>query len=431
MSVLSLAMGASSGLDGRLIEAGQILVTTDTKKFYVDINDTTRLAMNAAIADQVANALTINVSGAAFKTFNGSSAQTINFAAGTGMSVAKSGNNITYTCTLSIPSSLKNPNALTWGSKSYDGSSTQSITLADFGLTNVMHFLGTTTTAISDGASTNPISIGGTNKTAAAGDVVLYGSQEYVFSSDSKWELLGDEGSYALKSIQVKAGTKMSGGGAISSDVTISHAAITTTAPTTTANKFVTDITTDGYGHVTSWTNGDCSSLTLQIAGTTKTTYNPFTGAGTFNVPAMTGASTSAAGALGLVPAPAKGATTRFLTANGSWSSLSAGTGISVSGLTITNAGVRAVTRKSSNVLTVDTNGTGADITVVDAATTAAAGIVKVGSNITVNSGTISITGDNVRTAMGAASATTDGYLDNEDFKKFTSAYTSVTWGTF
>ena len=74
MSLLSLAMGASSGLDQRLIEAGQILVTTDTKKFYVDINDTTRLAMNAAIADKVANALAINVSGSAFKTFDGSAA---------------------------------------------------------------------------------------------------------------------------------------------------------------------------------------------------------------------------------------------------------------------------------------------------------------------------------------------------------------------
>ncbi len=66
-------------------------------------------------------------------------------------------------------------------------------------LTGAMHLLGITTTNISTGtANTNAtVSIGGSNKTATDGDVVLYGNQEYVWAN-GKWNLLGDEGSYAL-----------------------------------------------------------------------------------------------------------------------------------------------------------------------------------------------------------------------------------------
>ena len=75
------------------------------------------------------------------------------------------------------------------------------VTLADLGLSNAMHFLGFTTTDVSSGTPniTASVSIGGSIVTAAAGDVVLYNSAEYVWGND-KWNLLGDESSYALKS---------------------------------------------------------------------------------------------------------------------------------------------------------------------------------------------------------------------------------------
>ena len=60
-----------------------------------------------------------------------------------------------------------------------------------------MLFLGTTTTAITDGATTNPVAIGGSNKTVTAGNVVLYGSKEFVWNG-SAWEELGNEGSYKV-----------------------------------------------------------------------------------------------------------------------------------------------------------------------------------------------------------------------------------------
>jgi len=72
-------------------------------------------------------------------------------------------------------------------------------------LTGAMHFKGVSTTAITDGGTEDP-TIGGTVVTTkAAGDVVVYGDQEYVWSTTNKWELLGDEGSYALKSKTDKA----------------------------------------------------------------------------------------------------------------------------------------------------------------------------------------------------------------------------------
>lgn len=102
------------------------------------------------------------------------------------------------TLSISIPSAIKNPNALTFGSKTYDGSSAQSITAADLGLASAMKFLGTTTTAITDGATTNPITIGGVNTTAVSGNVVIYGNKEFVFTTGGKWEELGNEGSYKV-----------------------------------------------------------------------------------------------------------------------------------------------------------------------------------------------------------------------------------------
>ena len=96
-----------------------------------------------------------------------------------------------------IPESLKNPNALTFGSKTYDGSAAAEITAADLGLGSALKYCGITTTALTDGAETNPVVIGGTNHTATAGCVVFYGDKEFVFNG-TKWELLGAETTYKV-----------------------------------------------------------------------------------------------------------------------------------------------------------------------------------------------------------------------------------------
>lgn len=56
-----------------------------------------------------------------------------------------------------------------------------------------VHYVGVTTTALTDGATTNPITIGGNSYTAANGDMVVYGNQEFIFSGDDNaWHEFGD-----------------------------------------------------------------------------------------------------------------------------------------------------------------------------------------------------------------------------------------------
>ena len=70
-------------------------------------------------------------------------------------------------------------------------------------VTGAMHYLGVTTTALSDGSGANPVKIGGQNVTATSGDVVIYSGLEFVFSTvDNKWHEFGSTGS--LKALAFK-----------------------------------------------------------------------------------------------------------------------------------------------------------------------------------------------------------------------------------
>ena len=65
------------------------------------------------------------------------------------------------------------------------------------------HFIGVTTSTITDGSTTNPITIGGESVTAVNGDIVVSGNKEFIFATnDNKWHELGDTtglGALALK----------------------------------------------------------------------------------------------------------------------------------------------------------------------------------------------------------------------------------------
>lgn len=96
--------------------------------------------------------------------------------------------------------------ALTIGAQTYNGSAAITITAKDLGLTGAMVYKGISSTSITDGGSQSP-TIGGNAIAVSnlqAGNVVLYGSQEYVWNG-STWELLGDEGSYKLKQTAVSS----------------------------------------------------------------------------------------------------------------------------------------------------------------------------------------------------------------------------------
>ena len=133
---------------------------------------------------------------------------------------------------------------------------TVNITAADLGLTNAMHFLGTTTTVLTDGSKTNPITISSASVTAVSGDVVLYGSQEYIFNG-STWELFGDEGSYALNSITITGSGALGGGGNLTGNRTITHNTTTRSNSTNAVSPAVggtftaiDGVTSDSYGHI-------------------------------------------------------------------------------------------------------------------------------------------------------------------------------------
>ena len=47
-------------------------------------------------------------------------------------------------------------------------------------LTGGMHYLGVTSSNISDGSTTNPITVDSTSVTAKAGDIAIKGNKEYI-----------------------------------------------------------------------------------------------------------------------------------------------------------------------------------------------------------------------------------------------------------
>ena len=163
--------------------------------------------------------------------------------------------------------------SLTFGSKSFNGSEAKEITAADLGLSSALKFLGTTTTALTDGATTNPITINSANVTAQTGNVVLYDHLEFIWNG-SKWEELGDEQSFALKSIQIKAGNGLTGGGTLEETRTISHGDTSSQASVTTGGRtYINSITLDGYGHVTKLGTGTETNQT-DISGNAATVTN-------------------------------------------------------------------------------------------------------------------------------------------------------------
>lgn len=62
-------------------------------------------------------------------------------------------------------------------------------------VTGGVHFIGVTTTEITNDGTTSPIKIGGKDVVPANGDVVIYGTKEYIWSG--KWIELGDQGRIA------------------------------------------------------------------------------------------------------------------------------------------------------------------------------------------------------------------------------------------
>jgi hypothetical protein len=168
-----------------------------------------------------------------------------------GVEISITGNAATANSALTAGTADKTQATLTVGNKNFNGSSAVTITAEDLGLSSAMKFIGVTTTTIEDGSTANTIIIDDVLVDAEKGNVVLNGHLEYIWTG-SKWEILGDEQSYALKSIQVLAGDGLSGGGTLQSAITLAHADTSSQSSVTTGGRtYINSITLDDYGHVT------------------------------------------------------------------------------------------------------------------------------------------------------------------------------------
>lgn len=140
-------------------------------------------------------------------------------------------------------------------------------------LSNYVAFLGVTTTALTDGASTSPIVIGGENVTPVTGNVVTYGSKEFIYNG-TKWQEFGDLTGLGDLAFKSSAQALYTPAGSVSQPTT------TVTTSSTTVNS-ITDV-----GTLPSFT---VSGETLNISPGTL----PTKGSNTTVVQSITGATTT------------------------------------------------------------------------------------------------------------------------------------------
>ena len=162
---------------------------------------------------------------------------------------------------------------ITVGSTTYDLKDNDARQLID-DLENYSDYLGVTTTELTDGASTNPVTIAGESVTAEKGNIVNYGSKEFIFSG-TIWQEFGDlsalgelayedtaEGSYTpagTVSEQSFTGTPMTSTGSFTPEGTVA-------APTFTGS----EMTSTG----TFTPEGTVSTPTITVTPTNDTVYS-------------------------------------------------------------------------------------------------------------------------------------------------------------
>jgi len=153
---------------------------------------------------------------------------------------------------------------------------------------------GTTTTALTDEATTNPITINGDSYTAVANDAVFYSKKEFVFDG-TKWHEFGDmsglgalatkdsaSGSYTPAGSVSLSGSKSSVSQASSGTTTYTPAgSIAVNASTGTGTSYTPEGSISvnaASGSGTSYTpEGTVSAPTISVAtaGNTDTVHNP------------------------------------------------------------------------------------------------------------------------------------------------------------
>lgn len=110
----------------------------------------------------------------------------------------------------------------------------------------LLRYLGVTTTTLTDGATTNPITINGTSVTAREADWAIYGSSDYIYNGTA-WQEVGDLSNYYTKTetdtlLSAKANSADVYTKTQSDDLYIPKTSINTTPTTAEINAAIADI---------------------------------------------------------------------------------------------------------------------------------------------------------------------------------------------
>lgn len=128
------------------------------------------------------------------------------------------------------------PSGTTYNLK--DAKAREDIAAIEAAIAGGVSFLGITTTALTDGATTNPITIGGQSVSAANGAMVIYGSDEFIWADyDSSWHAYGPAGEFGTLAY------KNSASGSFTPHGSVSTPTITVTPSNATVNS-ITDVGT-------------------------------------------------------------------------------------------------------------------------------------------------------------------------------------------
>lgn len=239
----------------------------------------------------------------------------------------------------------------------------------------------------------------------SAGYLAANRTYEFIYNG-TQYELVGDIDTNTNTTYSAGTGLDLSG-----TTFSLENSGVSAGSYGPTANVSGTNGTTVNIPQITVDAKGRVTSVTNRVLTNrdTNTTYS-----------AMTGATTSAAGSSGLVPAPSSGSANRYLRSDGTWA-VPPDTNTTYSAATTSSSGLMTAAMVSKlNGIEANAN----DYS-LPAATTSVMGGVKVGSNLTVSSGTISLTKSNVVAALGYTPPTT-----NTTYSVFEGATSSAAGGS-
>ena len=158
-------------------------------------------------------------------------------------------------------------------------------------LTGAVHFRGLTSSTITDGATVNPIMIDNKSYTAEAGDLVIYGNMEYIWSDVSNtWREFGSTGSLKALAFKDSANASYKPSGTVTKPTfTGTKASGLTVSPTSGTATY----TPEGSINALSFTGNAAQASTdytpegsVTVKAGNSSTYKP---AGTVSQPSFTG----------------------------------------------------------------------------------------------------------------------------------------------